>query len=215
MTHQPKPSVTHAPRARAAAPRFERSGRPAVALRMLLVALVAPLGASCDALTDNGNEDIAGLIGSQFVPITVTGASISNGVITGETALRPESFLTNLRAKLGHTPTRVDLLRISVERPIESTGAGVDAWAELFTDKVELFIVPEGSDLPILVGEGSRPATGVAAWAPEVAIPRGGLDRFPAVAEGRFAVRLSGVTSKAASDSFSFPIRIELELMAF
>lgn len=170
---------------------------------------------SCDALTDNGNDDVAGLIGSQFIPITLTGASVSEGLIAGQTTLRAESFLTNLRAKLGHDPTRVDLVRIGVERPEASTGAGIASWAEAFSDKVEIQILPEGSGIPILVGEGTRPATGVAAWAPRVLIPRGGFDNYPAVAEGRFTVRISGTTAKSATDTFSFPVRVELEFIAF
>lgn len=177
--------------------------------------VVAPVLSSCDFLTDNGEEDVAGLIGSQFVPITLTGASVSNGIIAGETAVKPEAFLTNLRAKLGHEPTRVDLVRIGLEWPETSTGAGIASWAEAFDDKVEIQVLPEGSNIPILVGESSRPDTGLAAWAPKVVIPRGGFDNYPAVAQGRFTVRLSGSTSKTSADQFSLPVRVELEIIAF
>src|SRR5262245_50215456 len=66
---------------------------------LCLLPLLPLFATSCDSLDDE--NDIAGLIASQFVTIMVDEADLASGTLTSDTAVDSQTFLANIREKMG------------------------------------------------------------------------------------------------------------------
>ena len=178
--------------------------------RTLLPLLCLHLTA-CDLFDDE--TDVAGLIASQFVAITVDGADVADGLLTSDGAVNPDNFLANLREQMGTIEsvnvTRIALVASNTER------VEVSKWADVYTGEVLVQLVPSSGGAPILVGKVNVPAFGLDPLSPSVQTSREALDAVPDIAAGRFSVRLTAGTPRAATDAFKLPIRVEIEFIAF
>jgi len=177
-----------------------------------LVPLVMLFAPSCDSLDDE--SDIAGLIASAFVTISVDEADLAGGTLTSETAVESSSFLANIREKMG-TIDSVKLSRIEL-RPAVTDTENVDAWADAYTGELTVQLVPaSAAGAGVAVGKVAVPASGLELLAPQVTVTQEQLDASPDIAAGRFTVRLTAASPRAAGDTFLLPVRVELEFIAF
>ena len=176
----------------------------------LLALLTVPSG--CDS---EGGQDLAGVIGSQYVPFTLTMEQVVDGTLSASVSIQPQSFLQSVRSKLGHDPTRVELSKVTFELPPGGLLTGVSHWGDVFSDEVRVALITQGGSAPVLVAKGPRPATGLATWNLPVVLPSGTLDRYPEIAQGRFNVVLNAETLKRDGDPFRLTLRVALEFMAF
>ena len=174
----------------------------------LLVPLAVSLATACDVLDDE--EDVSGLIAVQPVVVALGPTGVADGLLVGETAVAPGTFLAQIRDEM---PT-VDSVGITRIKLVPGAATGVAAWADVYQGEVLVQLVPEGGQA-LAVGKVTAPATGLDTLTVTVTTDRGTLDRSPAIAEGRFAVRLQGGTPRAAGDAFDLNVRTEIEYMAF
>lgn len=172
-----------------------------------VVAVVALAG--CDVF-DHGDEDLAGLIGTQFVPMTIDQSGVAEGTLKTEAQVAPASFLTAVKEKFGRDFERVELSAVR----IKAQNAGVAAWSDIYSGEVSVALIPASQAAAIVVAKGTPPA-GTAELAPTVTAGPKALDAFPDIAAGNFRVQVSGATPKGSGDSFSQTVTIELEFLVF
>jgi hypothetical protein len=173
-----------------------------------VMATLSFVASGCDLL---GNEvDVAGVIGSQFVSMTIDESGSSGSFLGAEAALTPERFLPNVQERVGRAATSVDLLRVRLEA---GTATGVASWGEVFDNPLTVTFVP-ATGAPINVATGAL-VPGLAAIEMDVTTDREYLDQLPDIAAGRFSVRLSGVSARTSDEVFTLPVRVELEFVAF
>lgn len=177
-----------------------------LALALLIPALFA--GPACDVLNDD--EDVSGLIAVHPVVVKLAPTGVADGLLSGETAVNPATFLAQIREQM---PT-IDSVGITRIKLVPGTATGVAAWADVFQGELLVQLVPEGGQ-PVQVGKVTTPTGGLETLTVTVTTDRTTLDGSPAIAEGRFSVRLVGGTPRAASDAFALDVRAEVEFMAF
>jgi len=178
--------------------------------RLPLLLVLLSTFAACDALNDE--TDVSGLIASQFVSLSLAPEGIAGGLLVSEKAVNAETFLAQLREQLP-TIDSVSLLRVKVEAM--PTGAvDVAAWSDVYQGELLVVLVPQ-SGAPIQVAQVTVPESGLAILSATVTTTQGALDKAPDIAAGRFSVRLTGGTTRAASDTFALTARVELEFLAF
>jgi hypothetical protein len=180
-------------------------------VRSLIVALACVTLAACDSL--GGDEDVAGLIASQFVNVTVDPPDLQDGLLVSDGAVTPQTFLTQLGDQMS-TISAVDINFIKL-RASPGADANIESWSELYQGELLVQFVPAGGGSAVQVGRVAIPATGLAELDATVTASRASLDAAPDIAAGNFAVRLTAGTSRAADDQFKLPIRVEIEFAAF
>ncbi len=176
----------------------------------LSFALLMPLS-GCDLFDDD--EDVGGLIASQFVTVTVDPSDLSGGLLVSDAAVNSDTFLASLKERMGEIES-VNVTRISIE-PSPSGVEGVTAWSDLYQGELLVLLLPAGGGPAQQIGRVTVPESGFAALSPLVTTTRQALDAVPDIAAGRFSVRLSAGSTRTAADTFSAPIRVEIELVAF
>lgn len=171
--------------------------------------VAASLGA-CDVF-DHGKTDLAGLIGTQFVPMSIDEGGIDNGTLSSEAQLAPASFLTAVKEKFGRDFERVELsaVRMKVRSP-----ANITAWSDLYSGQVSVAFIPASNPVAIVVAHGNPPA-GVADFTFDVTASKTSFDAFPDIAAGNFRIQVSGTTPKGEAETFSQPVTIEVEFLVF
>lgn len=168
--------------------------------------LVLLMMVACDSSTD----DLAGLIGTQNVPLMVTSATVADGHISVESQLTPATFLTRVETELDRDVTHVDLLNVTLSLPTPNS----PPWSALFGATMTVSLVPDSTGAALAVASATPPAdnSDVAA---KVSVSRATLDQFPDIAAGRFKVRLSGDAAGDIASDVSQAVLVRLELSAF
>jgi|GEM_PF-2665722 len=165
---------------------------------------------ACDTLA--GETDVSGLIASQFVSVTLDQDGVDGASIVAAKAVTPETFLTQVREKMSVIDS-VSIARVKIE-PLANGAVAADAWSDVVSDQLVVALVPASGD-PIEVAHVAVPTAGREALLATVTATRAQLDAAPDIAAGRFLVRLSASTPRAASDTFALTARVEIEFIAF
>lgn len=181
----------------------------ALARLALATAFIAVPLAGCD-IFNHGEEDLAGLIGTQFVPLSIDDAGVEDGVITSEALVAPASFLTAVKKQFGHDFSRVELsaVRLRIQTPT------ITAWSAVYSGEVSVAFVPSSNPVAIVVAHGSAPA-GVSDFVLDVTASKTAFDDYPDIAKGNFRIQVSGATPKSDTDTFAQPVVVEVEFLVF
>jgi len=175
-----------------------------------LALLLVPLLAACDALA--GETDVSGLIASQLVSVALSPEGVAGGLLVSEKAVNPDTFLAQIRGQMASIES-VSITRVQVEA-LGNGAVDVAAWSDVYQGELLVVLVPTSGN-PIQVAQVSVPTSGLATLTATVTTSREALDAVPDIAAGRFTVRLTGGTGRAATDTFALTARVSLEFIAF
>lgn len=180
-------------------------------LSLLLVTwFMAPLSTlgACDL--DDDEADLAGLIATQFVPVSVDTEDIDGTTMRTVSQVTPASFLTAVKRQFGRSPNRVELssLTLKVSSPM------VSDWSFLWAGEVTIAFIPASSQTRVVVAKGTPP-TSFGLFTPTLSVSNDTLDLFPDFAAGDFSIEVSAPTNRLAADNFSQQVVMELEFIVF
>jgi len=158
---------------------------------------------------DDG-EDLAGLIGTQFVPLGVDTADVDGTTLRSVGVVTNASFLTAVKREFGRDPKRVELASLSLRVNTPS----VEDWSYLWSGEVQVAFVPASTQTRVVVARGTPPAS-FAEFAPKLSVSSTTLDISPDFAAGNFTIEVSGSTDRIATDNFQQQVVMEIEFVVF